>query len=316
MPGPSGHVTARAPSRRESRQALCARLRRCLPSPRREGEERRSDQASGVRCACAANSCHLVRNKSSKFPESLWAGGHLLPPHLPSWGRVSVPTRAPGNRFSGVRRRERWGEGLGRSSRHCPPQRRAAGGGWRLGQRGRRAVDRSVPGLCGCHAGERVASYGRSGGRREPVTVRSGPLGGFGPRARRSPGGRSPGRAPWGRGARGWSRGADSFPFPLQPDQRRTPERHGLLRPRCHLFFGTVTTRGVKAGARLQNTSQQAGRLSPGFVLSSRAALLVFPARGHFFLQYLKSRCGVDSGCLINELDRFAWNARHVQDVA
>ncbi|XP_038537619.1 lysine-specific demethylase 4C isoform X5 [Canis lupus familiaris] len=45
--GPGGHVTARAPSRGESRPALCARLRRCLPSPRREGEERRRHRASG-----------------------------------------------------------------------------------------------------------------------------------------------------------------------------------------------------------------------------------------------------------------------------
>nr|XP_025857157.1 lysine-specific demethylase 4C isoform X4 [Vulpes vulpes] len=45
--GPGGHVTARAPSRGESRPALCARLRRCLPTPRREGEERRSHRASG-----------------------------------------------------------------------------------------------------------------------------------------------------------------------------------------------------------------------------------------------------------------------------
>lgn len=88
--GPSGHVTPRAPSRRESRQALCARLRRCLPSSRREGEERRSDQASGARCACAANSCHPVRNKSSKFPKSPWAGGHPLPPHLPPLGSIPV----------------------------------------------------------------------------------------------------------------------------------------------------------------------------------------------------------------------------------
>lgn len=103
VPGPGGHVTARAPSRRESRQALCARLRRCLASPRREGEEPRSDQASGGRCACAANSCHPVRNKSSKFPKFPWAEGHPLPPHLPPLGRIPVPTRAPGNRFSGVR---------------------------------------------------------------------------------------------------------------------------------------------------------------------------------------------------------------------
>uniref|UniRef100_A0A8I5NVX8 Uncharacterized protein n=1 Tax=Papio anubis TaxID=9555 RepID=A0A8I5NVX8_PAPAN len=48
------------------------------PPPRREGEARRSDRAAGVLCACAANSCHLVRNKSSEFPKSPWAGGHCL----------------------------------------------------------------------------------------------------------------------------------------------------------------------------------------------------------------------------------------------
>eukprot|EP00070_Physeter_catodon_P042888 XP_028349782.1 lysine-specific demethylase 4C isoform X7 [Physeter catodon] len=86
---------ARAPSRRESRLALCARLCRCLPAPRREGEERRSHRATGAGCACAANSCHPVRNKSPKFPESPWAGGHRLPSHLPLLGRVLSPARAP-----------------------------------------------------------------------------------------------------------------------------------------------------------------------------------------------------------------------------
>nr|XP_058927823.1 lysine-specific demethylase 4C isoform X13 [Kogia breviceps] len=86
---------ARAPSRRDSRLALCARLCRCLPAPRREGEERRSHRATGAGCACAANSCHPVRNKSPKFPESPWAGGHRLPSHLPLLGRVLSPACAP-----------------------------------------------------------------------------------------------------------------------------------------------------------------------------------------------------------------------------
>lgn len=72
----------------------------------------------------------------------------------------------------------------------------------------------------------------------------------------------------------------------------------------------------MKAGAPLQNISAQAGSASPG---SSAAPLLLFwffSSRDHLFLQCLKPRCGVDSGSLINELDRSTWNARHARDVA
>lgn len=205
-----------------------------------------------------------------------------------------------------------WGKGSGLSSRHCPSLRRAAGGagGRGSGDAGQQTLGPRPPRLsCRGESGQPWSQRRKAGASDSPLR----PSRGFGPRARRPPGGWSAGRAPWGRGARGWSRGADSFPFPSQPGLRRTPGRHGLLHPRCHLFSGTVTTQGVKAGAPLQNTSPQAGSLSPGFVLSPRAVLLVFPARGHFFPQYLKPRCGVDSGCLINDLDRFAWNARHAR---
>ncbi|CAK7292368.1 hypothetical protein VULLAG_LOCUS2543 [Vulpes lagopus] len=93
--GPGGHVTARAPSRGESRPG-CARAFAAASLPL-DGRVR----SGGVigrpgRCACAANSCHPVRNKSSKFPKSPRAGGCRLPPRLPPLGRVPVPTRAPG----------------------------------------------------------------------------------------------------------------------------------------------------------------------------------------------------------------------------
>lgn len=139
--GPRGHVTARAPSRRESRLALCARLCRCLPAPRREGEERRSHRATGSGCACAANSCHPVRNKSPKFPESPWAGGHRLPSHLPLLGRVLSPARAPGNRFSGVRGMGTVGGGARAVFLALPRSARGSRGCRRPAERRRRARD-------------------------------------------------------------------------------------------------------------------------------------------------------------------------------
>lgn len=62
------------------------------------------------------------------------------------------------------------------------------------------------------------------------MTARSGLHGGSVPALTVVPEARV-GVAPWGRRARGWSRDADSFPFPLQPGLRRTPRRPGLVRP-------------------------------------------------------------------------------------
>ena len=148
------------------------------PSPRREGEERRSDRATGAGCACAANSCHPVRNKYSKFPKSPWAGGHRFPSHLPPRGRVLAPARAPGKPLF---RSPGDGAGGGRGPGGLPgtvPLR--AGQQWvpasgRAETPGRR---RSVRGRRGCHSGERVAGHGRRAGKWEPVTARSGPRGG------------------------------------------------------------------------------------------------------------------------------------------
>lgn len=111
------------------------------PSPGREGEERRSDRATGVGCACAANSCHPVRNKSSKFPKSPWAGGHRFPSHLPPRGRVLAPARAPGNRFSGVRGMGPVGGGARAVFPVLSRSARGSRGCRRLAERRRRAGD-------------------------------------------------------------------------------------------------------------------------------------------------------------------------------
>lgn len=109
------------------------------PPPRREGEARRSDRAAGVLCACAANSCHLVRNKSSEFPKSPWAGGHCLLLFL--LHRV-VLSPQPARQVTAFP--ESGGRGGGRGRRGLPgtaPPPRAAWGCWRPGERRRRGRD-------------------------------------------------------------------------------------------------------------------------------------------------------------------------------
>lgn len=75
---PSGHVRASAAHAREA--GLCGSRvgHGLLPTPEPGGRGAAEGSRGGAACACAANSCHPVRNKSSKDPESLGGGRTFL----------------------------------------------------------------------------------------------------------------------------------------------------------------------------------------------------------------------------------------------
>lgn len=205
------------------------------------------------------------------------------------------------------------GGGPGRASRRCPARREAVGvrGCRRQGERRRGAGAARSAVAATVMPAERAAGLGRGGARRGPVTARSG-LGGFDPRARLLSGA-GVGVGLLGAEERVGGPGVAPAFLRLPAGLAAAPGRPGLVRPP-----GAISPLGVSAGRgeRLLCWSHVAGsQLLSGAGLHPHppppmSVLWIFPARCHFFLQCLKSRCGVDSGCLINESDLRTWNCR------
>lgn len=177
VPGPSGHVTTRAPSRRESRLAPCARLRRCLPALDgrvrsggvigRLGSGARAQRTAVTQCGTSLpNFPNLPGPEATVFLLIFLLGVVSSPP--PARQVTAFPESGGWGR---------WGRGPGGLPGTVPLRAGQQGvpASGRAETPGRR---RSVRGRRGCHAGERVASHGRRAGKREPVTACSGPRGG------------------------------------------------------------------------------------------------------------------------------------------
>lgn len=96
---------ARAPNAGRA-SPLRPRARAASRPPRSwEGGGAAEGSCGGAPCACAANSCHLVRNKSSKDSQNPQGRPHFHPFHS---GGVWTSASGAGNRFSVGTEREGW----------------------------------------------------------------------------------------------------------------------------------------------------------------------------------------------------------------
>lgn len=159
-------------------------------------------------------------------------------------------------------------------------------------------LGRSVRGRRDCQAGERASGRGRWGGRRGPVTARSGPLGGS---VRRWVFCRGPesGVALLGAEERA---GGPEMPTPFGSPFSWVRGGLGEAGPAAPL--GATSSLGLSPprgedGAPPRSTLSQAASLALGYLLSPRGCPLGFPGTGPF-LQCPRPGCGVDSGRLLN----------------
>lgn len=237
VPGPSGHVTTRAPSRRESRLAPCARLRRCLPALDgrvrscgvigRLGPGARAQRTAVTQCGTSLpNFPNLPGPEATVFLLIFLLGVVSSPP--PARQVTAFPESGGWGR---------WGEGPGRSSRHCPAPRGAAGGAgvWQSGDAGPETLGPWTPWLSRWRESGRPWSQGwEAGASDSPLR----PSRRFGPRARRSPGDRSRGRARWSRGARGGSGMPTPYLSPSSPVCGGLRGGRAWRAPWGHFFLG------------------------------------------------------------------------------
>ena len=176
-----------------------------------------------------------------------------MPSHLPLLGRVLSPPARQVTAFPESGGWGRWGEGPGRSSRHCPALRGAAGGAGvrRSGDAGPETLGPRPPRLSRWRESGRPWSQGWEA-RASDSPLR--PSGGSVPRLAVLPGA-GVGVALLGTEERA---GGPGMPTPyLSPP---SPVCGGLrggrawCAPRGHLFPGTLMTRGVGVRAPLQTT--------------------------------------------------------------